>query len=349
MKRLKQKQFRILFLFILGIAIPSLLLGYLAFRGIRNDQALLEREKRRDLQNLADTITGKIENKIFQTERSFIELVAEVPATEISALNQTLTTFKEQNPLVKDPFILETERGIQLPAAKLLYLPDGSVEALTSPSLPSDLSKIYFDGQEAEFQQKNFPKALSLYRQAFNLASDRRAKGELLNAVARVQKKSALFQEALDTYQIIAKEYGQERLLSGVSLGIAVNLEVGSLYLLLDNPLSAGQTLVDLFETLLQGVWILERAQYSYFVPSLKGSLDGIFSQSQVSPELESLKKNFQQLAEAEKEQIERTEKLTRFPKKKPPRIYSLDWLKNPDGHKTGQRELLWRSTVTLF
>ena len=48
MKRLKQKQFRILFLFILGVGVPSLLLGYLAFRGIRNDQALLEREKRED-------------------------------------------------------------------------------------------------------------------------------------------------------------------------------------------------------------------------------------------------------------------------------------------------------------
>lgn len=290
-----------------------MLLGYLAFRGIRNDQALLEREKREELQNLADTITTEIENKISQTERSFIELVAEVPTTEISALNQTLITFKEQNPLVKDPFILETERGIQLPVAKLLYLPDGSVEALTFPSLPSDLSKIYFDGQQAEFQQKNFPKALSLYRQAFRLASDSRTKGEFLNAVARVQKKFSLFQEALDTYQIVAKDYGQEMLSAGVSLGIAANLEIGSLYLVLENPLRAGQTLVDLFKTLLQGVWILERAQYSYFVPSLKGTLDGIFLQSQVSAELESLKMSFQQLVEEEKEQIERTEKLLVF------------------------------------
>lgn len=119
MKRFKQKQFRILFLFIFGVGVPSLLLGYLAFRGIRNDQALLEREKREELQNLADTINTEIENKIFQTERSFIELVAEVPIIEISALNQTLITFKEQNPLVKDPFFLEKERGIQLSVAKL--------------------------------------------------------------------------------------------------------------------------------------------------------------------------------------------------------------------------------------
>ena len=36
---------RIPLLFVLGIGIPCLLLGYLAFRGIRNDQALLEKER----------------------------------------------------------------------------------------------------------------------------------------------------------------------------------------------------------------------------------------------------------------------------------------------------------------
>lgn len=192
-------------------------------------------------------------------------------------------------------------------------MPDGNVKALAFPPLPSDLSKIYFDGQQAEFQQKNFPKALSLYRQALSRASDSRTKGELLNAVARVQKKSSLFQEALNTYQIVAKDYGHERLSAGVPLGIAANLEIGSLYLLLENPVSAGQTLVDLFKDLLQGVWILERAQYSYFVPSLKGTLDGIFLQSQVSSDLESLKMSFQQLVEEEKKQIERTEELLIF------------------------------------
>ena len=34
---------RILLLFFFGIAFPSFLLGYLAFRGIQNDQALVER------------------------------------------------------------------------------------------------------------------------------------------------------------------------------------------------------------------------------------------------------------------------------------------------------------------
>ncbi|MCJ7582074.1 MAG: hypothetical protein MUP98_16300, partial [Candidatus Aminicenantes bacterium] len=316
MKRLKQKQFRILFLFILGVGIPSLLLGYLAFRGIRNDQALLEREKREELQSLAETITIEIENTVSQTEQSFIELIVELLTSETSALNQKLNTFKDKNPLVKEPFFLEAKRGIQFPAAKLLYLLDGSTEPPTSPLLSSDLSKNYYAGQQAEFQKKDFRTALSFYQQAFRLASDSRTKGELLNAVARVQKKSSLFQEAIDTYKVVVNDYGQERLLTGIPLGTAAHLEIGSLYLLLENPLSSGQTFVELYRVLLQGFWKLERAQYDYFVHSLRGSLDDIFSQSQVSTDLESLKKSFQQLVDEEKKQKERTEEMLVFKEK---------------------------------
>lgn len=313
MKRLKQKQFRILFLFILGVGVPSLLLGYLAFRGIRNDQALLEKEKREELQSLAETITSEIENRISQTEQFFIELVVEVPTSEASVLNQKLNTFKVHNPLVKEPFFLEEKRGIQFPVAKLLYLLDGSTEPLTSPSLLSNLLKNFIAGQQAEFQQKNFRTALSFYRQAFRLTSNSRIKGELLNAAARVQKKSSLFQEALDTYKVVTENYGQVKLSTGVPLGIAAHLEIGSLYLLLENPSSAGQTFVDLYRALLQGNWKLERAQYDYFTQSIKGSLDEIFSQLQVSTDLESLKKSFQQLVDEEKKQKERTEELLVF------------------------------------
>ena len=47
---------RIILLFVLGIGLPSSLLGYLALRGIRNDQALLEQERREELLQIAPTL-----------------------------------------------------------------------------------------------------------------------------------------------------------------------------------------------------------------------------------------------------------------------------------------------------
>ena len=51
------KRKRIPLLFLIGIGIPCLLLGYLAFRGIQNDKALLEKEKLNDHRKILDLIT----------------------------------------------------------------------------------------------------------------------------------------------------------------------------------------------------------------------------------------------------------------------------------------------------
>ncbi len=311
MRRLKEKQFRILFLFILGVGIPSLLLGYLAFRGIRNDQALLEKEKRAELQSLAESVVLEIENRISQTERSFIVSVAD--ESEIPTLLEKIDTFKEQNPLIKEPFYLDSQRGIQFPVAKLLYSSDGSAGPLSSPPLSSNLSRIYNSGQQAEFQQKEYRTALSFYQQAFRLASDSRTKGEFLNAAARVQKKSSLYQDALDTYEVVTEKHGQESLGTGVPLGIAARSEIGSLYLLLGDPSGAVQTFVDLYRDLMQGLWELERTQYDFFARRLKGSLDDMFSQPRVSPNLGSLERDFLRLVDKEEAQKETTEALLAF------------------------------------
>lgn len=300
-----------------------MLLGYLAFRGIRNDQALLEKEKREELQSLEETITLEIENRISQTEQFFIELVAEEPGSETDDFYQKLNTSKEQNPLIKESFYFEKAEEINFPAAKLLYVADGSAESRSSPLLSSNLSRIFYAGQQAEFQQKNYRNALTFYQQAFQLAVGSRTKGEMLNAAARVQKKSLLFQEAIETYKVVTEKYGQERLSTGVPLGIAARLEIGSLYLLLENPSNAGQFFVDLYRDLLQSLWKLERAQYDYFTQSIRGSLDDIFSQSLISSDLESLKKDYLQLVDEEKAQIEATEELLAFQEEAKPDLLS--------------------------
>jgi hypothetical protein len=70
MKRSIQKRKRIFLLFFLGIGIPSVLLGYLAFRGIQNDQALIEKTKRNEYQKLVGVITR---DEVSQGEQGILE------------------------------------------------------------------------------------------------------------------------------------------------------------------------------------------------------------------------------------------------------------------------------------
>ena len=53
------KRRRIVLLFALGIVLPSALLGFLAFRGIQNDRALLEKERLEANRKIAESSNNK--------------------------------------------------------------------------------------------------------------------------------------------------------------------------------------------------------------------------------------------------------------------------------------------------
>ena len=59
---------RIVLLFGFGIVLPSLLLGYLAFRGIQNDRALVEKERLEATRRAADQVVRAVDAGITSVE-----------------------------------------------------------------------------------------------------------------------------------------------------------------------------------------------------------------------------------------------------------------------------------------
>jgi len=53
-----------------------LLLGYLAFRGIQNDRALLEKRRLEEHHKIAELVIRSIDVSIFEVERTFLNAVA---------------------------------------------------------------------------------------------------------------------------------------------------------------------------------------------------------------------------------------------------------------------------------
>ena len=146
------KRRRILFHFFLGIGLPSLLLGYLAFRGIQNDQALLEKERLSTHRGISELITKSIDEKLLDVEQSFIDAIASQRQPHDSQLVDSLDSLKKEHPVVEELFLLETTGGIQLPVAKLLFGPD---ESLPTSSLDTPTSFLR-TGQQYEFQQNSY-------------------------------------------------------------------------------------------------------------------------------------------------------------------------------------------------
>ena len=84
------KHGKILLLFLLGIGLPSILLGYLALRGIQNDQALLEKERLDRHGGIVRQIVESIDESILQVEQAFRDSIASYQELHHSALRNSL-------------------------------------------------------------------------------------------------------------------------------------------------------------------------------------------------------------------------------------------------------------------
>lgn len=306
---------RILLHFFLGIGLPSLLLGYLAFRGIQNDIALLEKEQLNEHNKIAQQVTNSINDKISVLEGAFLDSITSHQAPQRdSAVLSSLERLKSRQPLIEEVFFFESAEHIQLPLAKLLFLPGGSAESLPPQPRPSALLL----GEQYEFQQKRYQEALTSYRQAFAQVSNHQAKAEALNAIARVQIKSNLFPDAIKSYKTIAQDYSDTRMVSGMPSGLAARLELGTLLFAIDDAGSAVQTFIHLYQDLIHGQWALEKSQYEFFAQQVEESIDEIFSQD--AP-MQSYQSTFTMLRSEEKKQREITERLITFQENAAPNL----------------------------
>jgi tetratricopeptide (TPR) repeat protein len=223
------KRTRIVLLFLLGIALPSLLLGYLAFRGVQNDRALLEKNRANEHRKIAENVSHALDDRLRSTEQAFQEFLSK---RDLNNRSETLVQFdnlKAEHPLIAEIFTILSSRQILFLGTALLFHSSGSIPSPDSSSSDPSVILILRQGEQEEFQKKDYRRALAIYRQVLRKASDPYSSGDALGRIARVQKKAKLLQEAIDSYKRIAEEYAQVQIKKGIPMGLAARLEMGKL------------------------------------------------------------------------------------------------------------------------
>jgi signal transduction histidine kinase/tetratricopeptide (TPR) repeat protein len=304
---------RIILLFGAGIVLPSLLLGYLAFRGIQNDRALLEKERLEEIRRTANLVLRAVDDEITAVEGALSKAVTGLAESPSAELAPGLEKLAAASPLVEQVFYLQDFKVIHFPIARLMYVPDGRRETGSSPSTDPGLSAEIQAAQRLEFQQKNYPRALAAYRQALKRANDPRLVGMILNAVARVQKKSGLLQEAVSTYESIVRDYGGVVIPGGMPLGPSARLEICVLSRELEDFAKSLQTSFGLYRSLLRRDWNLERAEFDFFVQRVRSHIEAFFLSPPSDLDLQPFRSEFQDLGAEEAEQRKRTERMIVF------------------------------------
>lgn len=218
------KRRRVTFHFLLGIGLPSVLLGYLAFRGVRNEMVLLERSRIQEHAAVARKITESIDREISALEDLLLDAIPGRQASggEVRPL-ESLQRLKSQETLIEEVFSFERGEQIEFPLARLLFLP----ERERGPAGPGPPPAALLPGQRLEFREHHYQAAAASYQRAFAQASSAELKGEALNAIARVQVKARLFADAIEFYSALARDYGNLPLSGGTPSGLAARLHAG--------------------------------------------------------------------------------------------------------------------------
>lgn len=316
MKPALPKRTRAILLFLFGIVLPCLLLGYLAFRGVQNDLALLEDRRVAEHHEIAEQVCQAVDESFLEAELAFQKFLSEKNPNNPSDMIQQLENLKGFYPLIEEVFSIQSNQKIQFFDTFLLYRLRNSMHFPGNSPLDQTIDRLLRQGQQLEFQRKDYNKALIVYRQALRETSDLQVQGDLWSKIARVQKKSKQFQGSLESYQTIVNKYSQIRLTEGIPLGLAARAEIGSLLVEREERAKALEVFMDLYQDLISGEWILEKEPYNFYSARIRDSIMEILSQEFPSEQMQSRNIAFRKLVDQENAKREQTERLLLFEEK---------------------------------
>jgi hypothetical protein len=118
---------KLVFLFLLGVGVPSLALAFLAFRGIQNELALLEQRQLDGYRTLADRISDSILSQVDRAEASVSRLVAAQQGAPVSHLEEAFDSLRADHSLIEAAFFLDPDGRVRLPTKELRFRADDEV------------------------------------------------------------------------------------------------------------------------------------------------------------------------------------------------------------------------------
>ena len=198
---------KIIMYYTLAVVLPGIILGYMAYRGIRNDQALREKENRRRLEMNSQDFFSEIDT-------SFAQLIKE--QTTDSILADTC----KSDPSVLALFVEDTSGSKRFITHRLLYLPADLMTVKTDQL--TDLK----EGQRLEFVERRFSDALKFYQDKILKTINSEEKIQALVASARLYNKINQPERSKDLYDELRKDYRGSFLNGQIPLGLLANLEI---------------------------------------------------------------------------------------------------------------------------
>ena len=225
-----------------------MILGFFAFRGLQNDQALVEKQNQQELKLLAIDVFSKLDKRI-----------------------KNITTNLIDNPKAYHPIILiawekQNDANPTIIQGQMANFPDGSLPY----EIPDSKNKVINEVNKLEFSRHDYPLAISRYKEIINTDNIAATKIQALLGLGRIYKKTKQFDQAIETYQTLISNHPNEMLLERLPVKALGLLELIRLYHQTGDSITGSQISDELFRFLMSPSIKVEKTPYEYLVNEWK-------------------------------------------------------------------------------
>ncbi len=299
-----KRQKKLIIIFFLTIFLPSVSLSIFGIRAIRNERFRLAKQLENEHRRAAEFLKSQISAQFKELE-SILQNLAQSTAllqkddTDIQNLLQAQLA---EHPMVEQVFVAFESEESWFPLFQ--PMPSGISSSSGSPSernLLVDLKRA----EAYEFEDRNYSRAISLYKRLADQSGDKNFKAQMLTHISRCLMKAEDYTGAIQNYKTISEDYSENTTSSGLPLALISRLQTAICYRNLGEYQSSLQTSMDLYGDILQMRWRLREAQFKTYASLVKDSITEVFSANQPNLTLEDDKKEFDQLKSLHQERLE--------------------------------------------
>jgi signal transduction histidine kinase len=268
-RKAETKRRRIIIGYALAIVLPCLILGFLALRGIKNDQALVEREQRRSLLDAGQEIIQETEKYLISVENSFSEITGLITVPQkIIFTDSLLIRYSADHQAIAGIVYLSCTGIPYLLNNNLLFIPDDFLSASNVVN-SRNMQNILEKGWQIEFRENNYQEAIRYYHSILPDVTGVQSRGEIINIIARLQRKLKLNDEAIKTYDLIWNDYSEVLIQNKIPLGAVALLEKSLLCMGREDTITALKTIHLLLTQLQKSRWEMGYSNFSNFLSKI--------------------------------------------------------------------------------
>jgi signal transduction histidine kinase len=201
---------KIILYYTLAVVLPGIALGYMAYRGIRSDQALREKENMRRLEMNSQAFFSEIDTGL-------VQFIKEQTDHSLNSDN----SFDDSSVLI---LVDSDSNGLNnLISHQLLYLPAELLSNKREQLNPPPIMKV---GNRLEFIEHRYRDALILYQHETLKTTSLQERIKFMVASARLYNKMNQPEQAKALYEEIRKEYPGNLLNGQIPLALMASLEL---------------------------------------------------------------------------------------------------------------------------